>query len=151
MEKKVINILIIVIGIILIVGAIYLIANKNSQDTNNDNKTNNNNNNNKTEEKVNKISTFEISMFEASTSTPNRVDMSFKLENISDETINDKYLNINLYDGDKLIYTYGYKIQNLNSKTSIYIEANPVFEYEKVTKYEFNIDEEKIVVEPTNK
>lgn len=145
MKKKVINILIIAIGIILIVGAIYLIANKNSQDTNNDNK------NNKTEEKVNKISTFEISMFEASTSTPNRVDMSFKLENTSNETINDKYLNINLYDGDKLIYTYGYKIQNLNSKTSIYIEANPVFEYEKVTKYEFNIDEEKIVVEPTNK
>ena len=146
MKKKVINILIIAIGIILIVGAIYLIDNKNSQDTNNDNK-----NNNKTEEKVNKISTFEISMFEASTSTPNRVDMSFKLENTSNETINDKYLNINLYDGDKLIYTYGYKIQNLNSKTSIYIEANPVFEYEKVTKYEFNIDEEKIVVEPTNK
>ena len=146
MKKKIINILIIVIGIILIVGSIYLIANKNSQDTNNDNK-----NNNKTEEKVNKISTFEISMFEASTSTPNRVDMSFKLENTSNETINDKYLNINLYDGDKLIYTYGYKIQNLNSKTSIYIEANPVFEYEKVTKYEFSIGEEKIVVEPTNK
>ena len=145
MKKKVINILIIIIGIILIVGAIYLIANKDSQDTNNDNK------NNKTEEKVNKISTFEISMFEASTSTPNRVDMSFKLENISNETINDKYLNINLYDGDKLIHTYGYKIQNLASKTSIYIEANPEFEYEKVTKYEFSIDEEKIVVEPTNK
>ena len=149
MKKKVINILILVIGIILIVGAIYLIANKDSQDTNSDNKTNNNNN--KTEEKINKISNIEISMFEASTSTPNRVDMSFKLENISNETINDKYLNINLYDGDKLIYTYGYKIQNLNSKTSIYIEANPVFEYEKVTKYEFSIDEEKIVVEPTNK
>lgn len=145
MKKKVINILIIVIGIILIVGAIYLIANKDSQDTNNDNK------NNKTEEKVNKISTFEISMFEASTSTPNRVDMSFKLENISNETINDKYLNINLYDDDKLIYTYGYKIENLASKTSIYIEANPEFEYKKVTKYEFSIDEEKIGVEPTNK
>lgn len=146
MKKKVINILIMVIGIILIVVGI-LIANKYSKDTNNDNKTNNN----KTEEKVNKISTFEISMFEASTSTPNRVDMSFKLENISNETINDKYLNINLYDGDKLIHTYGYKIENLASKTSIYIEANPEFEYKKVTKYEFNIDEEKIVVEPTNK
>lgn len=146
MKKKVINILIMVIGIILIVLGI-LIANKYSKDTNNDNKTNNN----KTEEKVNKISTFEISMFEASTSTPNRVDMSFKLENISNETINDKYLNINLYDGDKLIHTYGYKIENLASKTSIYIEANPEFEYKKVTKYEFNIDEEKIVVEPTNK
>lgn len=145
MKKKVINILIIIIGIILIVGAIYLIANKDSQDTNNDNK------NNKTEEKVNKISTFEISMFEASTSTPNRVDMSFKLENTSNETINDKYLNINLYDGDKLIYTYGYKIENLASKTSIYIEANPEFEYKKVTKYEFSIDDSKIVVEPTNK
>ena len=146
MKKKVISILIIVIGIILIVGAIYLVANKDSQDTNN-----NNTNNNKTEEKINKISNFEISMFKASTSTPNRVDMSFKLENTSNETINDKYLNINLYDGDKLIYTYGYKIQNLNSKTSIYVEANPAFEYEKVTKYEFSIDEEKIVVEPTNK
>ena len=100
MKKKVINILIIIIGIILIVGAIYLIANKNSQDTNNDNKTNNNNN--KTEEKINKISNIEISMFEASTSTPNRVDMSFKLENISNETINDKYLNINLYDSINL-------------------------------------------------
>lgn len=145
MKKKVINILIMVIGIILIVLGI-LIANKYSKDTNNDNKTNN-----KIEEKVNKISTFEISMFEASTSTPNRVDMSFKLENISNETINDKYLNINLYDGDKLIHTYGYKIENLASKTSIYIEANPEFEYKKVTKYEFSIDEEKIVVEPTNK
>lgn len=145
MNKKVINILIMVIGIILIVVGI-LIANKYSKDTNNDNKTNN-----KIEEKVNKISTFEISMFEASTSTPNRVDMSFKLENISNETINDKYLNINLYDGDKLIHTYGYKIENLASKTSIYIEANPEFEYKKVTKYEFSIDEEKIVVEPTNK
>lgn len=145
MKKKVINILIMVIGIILIVVGI-LIANKYSKDTNNDNKTNN-----KIEEKVNKISTFEISMFEASTSTPNRVDMSFKLENISNETINDKYLNINLYDGDKLIHTYGYKIENLASKTSIYIEANPEFEYKKVTKYEFSIDEEKIVVEPTNK
>lgn len=145
MKKKVINILIMVIGIILIVVGI-LIANKYSKDTNNDNKTNN-----KTEEKVNKISTFEISMFEASTSTPNRVDMSFKLENISNETINDKYLNINLYDGDKLIHTYGYKIENLASKTSIYIEANPEFEYKKVTKYEFSIDDSKIVVEPTNK
>ena len=143
MKKKVINILIMVIGIILIVLGI-LIANKYSKDTNNDNKTNN-----KIEEKVNKISTFEISMFEASTSTPNRVDMSFKLENISNETINDKYLNINLYDGDKLIHTYGYKIENLASKTSIYIEANPEFEYKKVTKYEFSIDEEKIIVEPT--
>lgn len=148
MKKKVINILIMVIGIILIVVGI-LIANKYSKDTNNDNKTNNNNNN--TEEKVNKISTFEISMFEASTSTPKRVDMSFKLENISNETIDDKYLYINLYDGDKLIYTYGYKIENLASKTSIYIEANPEFEYDKVTKYEFSIDEEKIVVEATNK
>ena len=147
MNKKIINILILVIGIILIVGGIYLIANQNSNNNNNTNR----NNNNQTEEQINKISTFEISMFEASTSTPNRVDMSFKLENISDEIINDKYLNINLYDGDKLIYTYGYKIENLASKTSIYIEANPEFEYEKVTKYEFSIDENKIVVEPTNK
>ena len=60
-------------------------------------------------------------------------------------------IDICLYNGDKLIYTYGYKIENLASKTSIYIEANPEFEYKKVTKYEFSIDEEKIGVEPTNK
>ena len=51
----------------------------------------------------------------------------------------------------ELIYTYGYKIENLESKTSIYIEANPEFEYKKITKYEFSIDDSKIVVEPTNK
>ena len=143
MKKKVINILIIVIGIILIVSAIYLLANQDSE------KNNNNNNNNKTEEKINKISTFEISMFKASTNIPNQIDMSFKLENISNETITNKYLNINLYDGNKLIYTYDYEILNLNGKTSIYIEVNPTFEYEKITKYEFSIDEEKIVVEPS--
>ena len=72
--------------------------------------------------------------------------MSFKLTNKSKETINDKYLSINLYNKDKLLYTYDYKIMDLQADESIYINANPEFEYDNITKYEFVIDNDKVVI-----
>ncbi|MCI5701954.1 MAG: hypothetical protein MR266_04235 [Erysipelotrichaceae bacterium] len=140
-KKKLIIILGSLIGILLIIACIYLITNKG--DSSNNNKQNDNKNN--TEEKPSKISSFEISLFEA-TLNKNKVDMSFKLTNKSKETINDKYLSINLYNKDKLLYTYDYKITNINANESVYINANPEFEYDNITKYEFVIDKEKVVI-----
>lgn len=139
-NKKIFIILGSLIGVLLIIACIYLIANK---DNSNNNKPNDNKNN--TEEKPSKISSFEISLFEVELSK-NKVNMSFKLTNKSKEVINDKYLSINLYNKDNLLYTYDYKITNINANESVYVNANPEFEYDNITKYEFVIDKEKVVI-----
>lgn len=138
-NKKIFIILGSLIGVLLIIACIYLIANKD----NSNNKPNDNKNN--TWEKPSKISSFEISLFEVELSK-NKVNMSFKLTNKSKEVINDKYLSINLYNKDNLLYTYDYKITNINANESVYVNANPEFEYDNITKYEFVIDKEKVVI-----
>ncbi len=137
-KKKLIIILGSLIGILLIIACIYLIVNKDSNNKLNDNKNN-------TEEKPSEISSFEISLFDVELDK-NKVNMSFKLTNKSKDVINDKYLSINLYNKDKLLYTYDYKITNINANESVYINANPEFEYDNITKYEFVIDKEKVVI-----
>ena len=137
-NKKIFILLGSLIGILLIIACIYLIVNKDSN-----NKLNNNKNN--TEEKPSEISSFEISLFDVELDK-NKVNMSFKLTNKSKDVINDKYLSINLYNKDKLLYTYDYKITNINANESVYINANPEFEYDNITKYEFVIDKEKVVI-----
>ena len=139
-NKKIFIILGSLIGVLLIIACIYLIVNKDSG-----NNTNPNDNKNNPEEKPSEISSFEISLFEVELSK-NKVNMSFKLTNKSKEVINDKYLSINLYNKDKLLYTYDYKITNINANESVYVNANPEFEYDNITKYEFVIDKEKVVI-----
>lgn len=136
--KKIFILLGSLIGILLIIACIYLIVNKDSNNKLNDNKNN-------TEEKPSEISSFEISLFDVELDK-NKVNMSFKLTNKSKDVINDKYLSINLYNKDKLLYTYDYKITNINANESVYINANPEFEYDNITKYEFVIDKEKVVI-----
>ena len=140
-KKKLIIILGSLIGILLIIACIYLITNKG--DSSNNNKQNDNKNN--TEEKPSEISSFEISLFDVELDK-NKVNMSFKLTNKSKDVINDKYLSINLYNKVKLLYTYDYKITNINANESVYINSNPEFEYDNITKYEFVIDKEKVVI-----
>ncbi len=137
-NKKIFILLGSLIGILLIIACIYLIVNKDSNNKLNDNKNN-------TEEKPSEISSFEISLFDVELDK-NKVNMSFKLTNKSKDVINDKYLSINLYNKDKLLYTYDYKITNINANESVYINANPEFEYDNITKYEFVIDKEKVVI-----
>lgn len=132
-NRKTFIILGLLIAILLIVACVYLISNNNTNSKNNP------------IEEISKISSFEISLFDA-TLSKNKVNMSFKLTNKSKEVINNKCLSINLYNKDKLLYTYDYKITNINANESIYVNANPEFEYDNITKYEFVIDKEKVVI-----
>lgn len=143
--------LIFVIGIIFIIVVISILIigfNKKSSNSSNDNFNNSSNNSQVDNGIFTEVSTFEITLFEVD-KTDSKLDISFKLTNKSEEIIEGKTLNINIYNKNKLLFTYGYVIESLNVSESIYIQVNPEMEFDNVSKFEFVIDDSKVEIEPT--
>ena len=152
-KKKLLIIFLGVAVVIFLVLGIYLLTKKEPDNNNLDNNNNNppqvGENNNPVQTKPMEISTFEVSNFEVKKNTPNEVNMVFKIVNKSKEDIKGKTLDINMYNKDKLLYTYGYVIEDLKVEEYMYVQANANFEYDKITKFEFQIDDKKVSIDPT--
>lgn len=146
-KKKLYMIIIAFFGVILVFFVIFIL----SKNVLKDNDSNYNKYGNETAGKVDqivKISSFDINNFEVKKNTPNQVNMVFKLTNTSKNDIVGKSLDINMYDGKVLLHTYGYIIESLKTSEYIYIQANASFKYNKIDKFEFVIDDEKVSISP---
>ena len=99
-KKKVFVIGLAILGIIFIVLAIFMLSKNNLNESNSDNKENNK----EVEANFTKISTFNILSFKVLKDTPNEVNMTFELKNVSDEDIKDAVVklvreNVNVVEG----------------------------------------------------
>ncbi len=144
-NKKKLGIILIITVFLIIIGVIFLLS-KLSNKTETSNNENKNNNYTEKEPSV-KINNFDILNFEVSKNKEELV-MVFKLTNLSKEIIKNKQLDINIYEGNKIVYTYGYLINDLNSDEYIYVQANAKFTYNNIEKFEFVIDNNAISVKP---
>lgn len=144
-NKKKLGIILIITVFLIIIGVIFLLSKSSDklETSNNDNK-----NNNYTEKEPSvKVNNFDISNFEVSKNKEELV-MLFKLTNLSKENIKNKQLDINIYEENKIVYTYGYLINDLNSDEYIYVQANAKFTYNNIEKFEFVIDNNAISIKP---
>ena len=142
-DKKKLAIILIIVGILVLGVVVFLLLKNNANDNINNNQPNNNQ-----EEKPVAVSTFDISDFEVSESASGKVKMAFKLTNTADTPIETEVLDINMYDGTNLVYTYNYLIESLEIDESIYVEATSELDYIKLSRFEFVIDSSRVDITP---
>jgi hypothetical protein len=80
----------------------------------------------------------------------NEVNIKFNLENYGDTTIKNQKININFYD-DNLLYRYEYIIENLESYNALAISDKLIFNYKEISRYEFEVNNQKTEIIPTIK
>lgn len=134
-NKRILATVILILGIIIISSSIILFLL-------NDNKNENNNTNQESEIKLN------IFNFQVDTNTTNVVKIIFDLRNEGEKAILNQDLALNFYYNDDIVYVYEYKISELAPLDETTIETNLSFEYEKITKYEFVVDNLKQEIVP---
>lgn len=80
----------------------------------------------------------------------NEVNVSFDIENDSEESYPGDNLLLNFYDDKKLLYTYEYSIRELEALEMISVSVTLNFEYKEITNYEFVLSNIKKSIIPTN-
>ena len=95
--------------------------------------------------KSNKIIDKELNILDFLTSKTdyNTLIISFGLLNNTNEIINNKLLLLNVYNDNTMIGTFEYEIVEMNLNDEIKIKTEIDIQNEKITKYEFIIDEYK--------
>ena len=88
--------------------------------------------------------------FNVNKENSNEVNISFDIENASEESYPGDNLLLNFYDDQKLLYTYEYSIRELESLEMISVSVTLNFEYKEITNYEFVLSNIKKSIIPTN-
>lgn len=135
-KKKIIACIILILGLIIISLGIFLLF-KNSTDKPN------NNSNNQTKE-IN----LQIQNFMVDKSINDEIKLSLDILNTSEKKIPSQKIYLNFYDENKILYKYDYELKEMNEHEKITINAVINFKYDKITKYEFEFDNLKKVLEP---
>ena len=157
--KQILSIILFVIGLIIICSGIFLMF-KNIQNNNQSNEDNNSNigeNNNQDGDNIDEeenselelLGNYSIDDFNVDKNEKNTLKLSLYLVNESEEKQVFKKLYINFYDNDNKLYTFEYDIKYLNSGHQTFIETFVCFKFDEITKYEFELDGVKKVLEPT--
>lgn len=81
-----------------------------------------------------------LKTFEVRTFKQNYVSMVMELTNNTSNDINDKLFKINFYQNETFLGTYDYNINNLKSSSTIVFETELPVNYKDITKYEIEID-----------
>ena len=124
-SKKIIALIILLLGIIMITFGIINFSSKN-----------NNIDNSSQEDLKIKITNFRVNM------NNNIVNLSFNISN-DEKPLKEQPLKLNFYENDNIVYVYEYSIDELETFAEIKVEANLEFEYKEITKYEFVINNTK--------
>lgn len=158
--NKIISLILLIVGLLIIlVGIIIATFNHKDSDINNNpsgsvNQNDNNQGDKNDEEKfddseeLDLIADYYIEDFKVK-NEDNIIRFSFHLTNESEAKKDGKKLNLNFYQNNEKLHTFQSEIKKLNSGDQILVEAFVNFEYDKITKYEFEIDGVKKVLEPT--
>ena len=129
-SKKIIALIILLLGIIMITFGIINFSSKN----------NNIDNSSQDNLKI-RITNFRVNM------NNNIVNLSFNISN-GEEPLKEQPLKLNFYENDNIVYVYEYSIDELETLGEIKVEANLEFEYKEITKYEFVINNTKFNMNP---
>ncbi len=129
-SKKIIALIILLLGIIMITFGIINFSSKN-----------NNIDNSSQEDLKIKITNFRVNM------NNNIVNLSFNISN-DEKPLKEQPLKLNFYENDNIVYVYEYSIDELETFAEIKVEANLEFEYKEITKYEFVINNTKFNMNP---
>lgn len=129
-SKKIIALIILLLGIIMITFGI----------TNFSSKNNNIDNSSQDDLKI-RITNFRVNM------NNNIVNLSFNISN-GEEPLKEQPLKLNFYENNNIVYTYEYSIKKLKSLEQLKVETNLEFEYKEITKYEFVINNTKFNMNP---
>ena len=129
-SKKIIALIILLLGIIMITFGIINFSSKN----------NNIDNSSQDDLKI-KITNFRVNM------NNNIVNLSFNISN-DEKPLKEQPLKLNFYENDNIVYVYEYSIDELETFGEIKVEANLEFEYKEITKYEFVINNTKFNMNP---
>lgn len=129
-SKKIIALIILLLGIIMITFGIINFSSKN-----------NNIDNSSQEDLKIKITNFRVNM------NNNIVNLSFNISN-DEKPLKEQPLKLNFYENDNIVYVYEYSIDELETFAEIKVEANLEFDYTEITKYEFVINNTKFHMNP---
>ena len=129
-SKKIIALIILLLGIIMITFGIINFSSKN----------NNIDNSSQDDLKI-KITNFRVNM------NNNIVNLSFNISN-DEKPLKEQPLKLNFYENDNIVYVYEYSIDELETFAEIKVEANLEFDYTEITKYEFVINNTKFNMNP---
>lgn len=129
-SKKIIALIILLLGIIMITFGIINFSSKN----------NNIDNSSQDDLKI-KITNFRVNM------NNNIVNLSFNISN-DEKPLKEQPLKLNFYENDNIVYVYEYSIDELETFGEIKVEANLEFDYTEITKYEFVINNTKFNMNP---
>lgn len=129
-SKKIIALIILLLGIIMITFGIINFSSKN----------NNIDNSSQDDLKI-KITNFRVNM------NNNIVNLSFNISN-DEKPLKEQPLKLNFYENDNIVYVYEYSIDELETFGEIKVEANLEFDYTEITKYEFVINNTKFYMNP---
>ena len=140
-RKKILAICLLIFGIIVIGLGVYSLFFQRNADSEIDSDNNTNNYINASD------LDFKIINFKVDINAPNLVKLRFDILN-NDNPLPEKKLKLNFYENDKIVYIFEYQINKMNSFEEITIETNLDFEYTKLTKYEFEIDNKKFEMTP---
>lgn len=129
-SKKIIALIILLLGIIMITFGIINFSSKN----------NNIDNSSQDDLKI-RITNFRVNM------NNNIVNLSFNISN-DEKPLKEQPLKLNFYENDNIVYVYEYSIDELETFGEIKVEANLEFDYTEITKYEFVINNTKFYMNP---
>lgn len=129
-SKKIIALIILLLGIIMITFGIINFSSKN----------NNIDNSSQDDLKI-RITNFRVNM------NNNIVNLSFNISN-DEKPLKEQPLKLNFYENDNIVYVYEYSIDELETFGEIKVEANLEFDYTEITKYEFVINNTKFNMNP---
>ena len=147
-SKKIISLIILVLGITLIVTGIILV--KNNKVPTNNNFPSENGDNDKLNQAQQPI--LEIQNFTIDKNIENEIRLSFDILNDNDKENSTKKIYINFYDGDKILFTFEYAIEkSMVADERRNVEGILSFEYQNITKYELVINDVKKELEPIYK
>jgi len=149
--KKILSLLILLVGIILLVVSTILFLkdkdnNSNNNNTNNtcsDNNCNNNNQNNNNENNIENKKDLEIENLCVTKQEDEIIKVIYNLVNNKEVKINNQKMYINFYNNEKLLYEYEYDIDEMNINETITVDVMLDVKYSEITKYEFVFQDTK--------
>ena len=147
MNKKVLALILFVIGISSVILSFVL-----SSDTKNNDQPNIDSNPEIKEpenETIEPEFALTIDKFIVKKNNSNEINIYVDVLNDTSEKITSKSLYLKFYQDDNLLYTFIYEIKEMEDGDTITIESVLNFPYDDITKYEFEYEDVKTSVTPT--
>ena len=137
MKKKMLAIILLLIGLGITIIGLGLSMNSNKISSNN-------------KDSINENFAFDIKQFIIEKKSNDEINLKLNIKNISPEKIVSKKVYLNFYRENEIAYVYECDIVELDANYTLSIESVINFKHENITRYEFEYEGIKKNIEPIN-